>query len=335
VRDLANRFLTAKLQQVEAGEITRRTWADYKAITDRLVAVLGDRLVDDLAADDFDALRAAISETRGLVSLGNDITRTRVVFNWAYESGLIDKPMRYGPGFKKPKAAALRRQKQQARKRMFAAETVNQMLASADQPLSTMILMGINCALGNSDVAHLRTGHIDLGRGMLDYSRPKTGIERRAALWPKTVAALREWLDRRPQPKSDDDADLVFITAHGNAWDETNTKPLAKAFAKLLKSIDASGGFYDLRRTYRTIADASMDYPAVNLTMGHHDASMGGVYRQHIDDARLRAVAEHVRAWLFAGDDDDDVGRAPQAADPQQAPRDDENNDRPALRVVG
>lgn len=39
--------------------------------------------------------------------------------------------------------------------------------------------------------------------------------------------------------------------------------------------------------------------------MGHEVAHMSSAYRETISDARLRAVADHVRAWLFpaAGND--------------------------------
>ncbi len=59
VRDLCNRFLTSKQHQLDTGEITNRTFLDYKAVTDRIVKVFDkNRLVDDLAADDFEELRA-------------------------------------------------------------------------------------------------------------------------------------------------------------------------------------------------------------------------------------------------------------------------------------
>jgi hypothetical protein len=36
--------------------------------------------------------------------------------------------------------------------------------------------------------------------------------------------------------------------------------------------------------------------------MGHVDESMAGAYRERIDDARLRAVVEHVHTWLFGSE---------------------------------
>jgi integrase len=69
-----------------------------------------------------------------------------------------------------------------------------------------------------------------------------------------------------------------------------------------LKSLGLGGNrrnFYALRHTFETVAGASRDQVAVNAIMGHVDSSMSGVYRERIDDERLRAVADYVRKWLF------------------------------------
>jgi integrase len=57
--------------------------------------------------------------------------------------------------------------------------------------------------------------------------------------------------------------------------------------------------YYTLRHSFRTVADESKDQPAVDFIMGHEVPHMSAVYRETISDARLRAVADHVRAWLF------------------------------------
>jgi integrase len=58
-------------------------------------------------------------------------------------------------------------------------------------------------------------------------------------------------------------------------------------------------GFYSLRHAFETIAGGSKDPVAVDLIVGHTDGSMAAHYRERIDDARLRAVVDHVRAWLW------------------------------------
>jgi hypothetical protein len=100
VADLCNRFLTAKLRQKEAGEIGPRMLDEYKATTDQLVSAFGKtRLVDDLAADDFEALRDEMAKLWGRHRLGTAIQMVRIVFKYGYESGLLDRPVRYGPTF--------------------------------------------------------------------------------------------------------------------------------------------------------------------------------------------------------------------------------------------
>ena len=69
VGGMCDRFLQAKDSQLTAGEITRLTRNDYEQTTDRIVAHFGkNRLVTDLASDDFEALRSSISKTRGPVA---------------------------------------------------------------------------------------------------------------------------------------------------------------------------------------------------------------------------------------------------------------------------
>jgi hypothetical protein len=47
------------------------------------------------------------------------------------------------------------------------------------------------------------------------------------------------------------------------------------------------------------VADEVKDQPAVDFIMGHEVPHVSAVYREGISDARLHAVANHVRRWLF------------------------------------
>ena len=99
-------------------------------------------------------------------------------------------------------------------------------------------------------------------------------------------------------------AGLVFITHKLGSWADTgDCRALSHEMRKLLDRVAINGhrGFYTLRHVFRTVADAARDPVAIDAIMGHADPSMGAVYRERIDDDRLRAVVEVVRKWLWPG----------------------------------
>ncbi len=303
--ELCNRFLTAKLRQRGAGEITTRTFDEYRATTDLLVAQFGkDRLVDDLASDDFEALRDTMSQRWGPVRLGNEVGKVRTIFKYGYEAGLIDKPVRYGPQFKKPSASVLRRHRAKNGERMLEADELRRLLDAAPVQLKAMILLGVNCGFNNKDCADLPLTALDLDGGWCNFPRPKTGIARRCPLWAETVAALRAAIDARPEPRTDDAEPLVFVTTRGRPWivrGQANPVSVTARDAMKTVGIHRDGiGFATLRHVFRKVADGLRDQVAVSHIMGHADPSMGAVYRERIDDSRLETVSNHVRKWLLA-----------------------------------
>lgn len=308
VKALCNHFLTAKTRKLESGELGRRMYEDYKEITDLLVAEFGNnRLVDDLAADDFEKLRADMAKRWGPVRLGNGITRVKSVFKYGIDNGLIERAVRYGSEFRKPGKAVLRRHKAQNGTKMLEADQLRKLINGAGVQMRAMILLGLNCGFGNHDVATLPLSALDLEKGMVNFPRPKTGIERRCPLWSETVVALRKAIAQRPTPKSDEAKELVFINSRKSPWiinrPNNRTDCVSIQFKNLRKAqgIDQKGlNFYALRHVFRTIADGARDTPAVDLIMGHTDPSMAGHYRERIDDDRLKAVTDHVHSWLFA-----------------------------------
>jgi integrase len=188
--------------------------------------------------------------------------------------------------------------------KLFTREEILLLLLTTPVHLEAMILLGINCGLGNADCGRLPLRALDLERGWLDYPRPKPGMQRRCPLWPETVAAIKEALARRRQPKDPADPDLVFITRTGQAWHtDTTESPISYQVGKLLRRLGINGreglGFYTLRHTFRTVADEAKDQPAADYIMGHEVPHMSSVYRETISDERLRAVVDHVRGSLF------------------------------------
>jgi integrase len=188
---------------------------------------------------------------------------------------------------------------------MFEAAEIRRMLDAATVQMRAMILLGCNAALGNADCARLPLTALDLEGGWLRYPRPKTGIDRRCPLWPETVQAIKDALAKRLAPKDPADAGLVFITRCGDSWQkEICDNPISKETRKLLNALGINGhrSFYALRHTFETIGGGTKDQVSVDYIMGHAPESddMGSVYREGIDDARLKAVSDYVRCWLFA-----------------------------------
>lgn len=304
IRDLCNRFLSAKERQRDAGDIRPKTFGEYFVTCTTLVTGFGkNRRVDDLAADDFEALRASLAKRLGVHGLAREVQQVRMLFKYGFESGLIDKPIRFGPTFKRPATRIMRAHRQKNGLRMFEAEELRTIINAADQPIKAMILLGINCGFGNTDCGTLPKTSVNLKTGWVNYPRPKTAIERRCPLWPETIEAIREGIKERPKAKQREHDDLLFITGAGLPWARsTSFNPVTKEFCKLLDALKLHRpglGFYALRHTFETIGGDARDQVAVNHIMGHADASMAAVYRERIGDDRLQDVTNHIRNWLF------------------------------------
>jgi integrase len=307
VKDVANAFLNAKKALVESGELSPRTWADYKQVCDLVVRQLGKtRLVADLGPDDFGALRRKMTKRWGFERISSKLIQyTRSLFKYAFEADMLKSPVRFGPDFKRPSKKTFRLHRAALGPKLFTANEIRRLMGAAGPALKAMILLGLNAGFGNGDCAALRLAAVNLETGWIDFPRPKTGIPRRTPLWPETVEALRNALESRHEPKNEADAGLFFITKYGFSWGkDTSTNPISQETAKLLKALQINGrkglGFYTLRHVFRTVADEVKDRAATRFIMGHAEEDMDERYRETISDARLKAVVEHVRGWLFA-----------------------------------
>jgi integrase len=325
IKELVNHFRQAKECKVTSGELSPRTLAEYKAAISLIQSQFsGGRLVSDVQPADFTKLRQKMAQKWGPYRLGNTIQCIRCIFRFGFESGLMDKPMRFGPEFKRPTRKTVRLHRAKDGAKLFAAEEVRAMIEAAGTQMKAMILLGINCGFGNSDVGNLPITSINLDIGIIDYPRPKTGIARRCPLWQETVAALRDVLAARKEPKNAEDGGLLFVTKRGLSWaKDTPGGPVSQETRKLLKSLNINGhrNFYTLRHTFRTIADESKDQPACDYIMGHEVPHMSSIYRERISDERLKAVADHVHDWLFplAKQEKPKRTRKPRAAKAQAA----------------
>ena len=147
--ELADELLNAKRVCTESGELSPRSLRDYHAGCAQIVEHFGkERLVSDCRPENFTAYRQKISKTRGLHSIGWAVTLTRMLFGFAYDSELIEKPIRFGQQFNKPtkKSMRLDRAKKQEKHglKMFQAEEIRQLADGASVQVKAMILLAVN-----------------------------------------------------------------------------------------------------------------------------------------------------------------------------------------------
>ena len=303
-------FLDAKKLNVQAGELTARTWKEYESYGKRMTRVFGANTpVDRLGPADFKRLRADFQKThKSLLSLKGDVGKTRLFFNWVgpgvHGQGYIDRLPRFGDAFKPPAQSALDREREEQAARVLTAGQIRTLLATAKLKLKAMILLGVNCGYGNTDCSKLVVGKLDLDHGWANFARTKNGIRRRNPLWPETIEALREVQKARKSPVSADYAKRVFITRSGQPFHAYDITHEFEKIAVAAGMTHDEADFYDLRRTCASIGLQVGDDDAVRTILGHKRLAkdMLGVYnRLQVSDDRLRAVTDHIHNWLFTG----------------------------------
>lgn len=334
---LVNDFLNAKRELVESGERSERTLTELIRAGRTLVKVLGKtRPAADIGPDDFAKVRRAITKRCGSVRTANEISRIKSVFKWAHDNGKIDHLPRYGD-FKKPSAKTTRLERAAKGERLFTREEVLSLLKLANVHQRAFLLLGLNVGMGQADIATLPAHAIK--REWLDYPRPKTGVQRRAWLWPETQQAVAAAMQASGPAEEPADEGLAFRTSYGGRWivmyKGTPDDRLSEQFRTLLKraGLDNRGlSFYRLRHLHRTLTDECLDWPAANTVMGHQDPTMAGQYRERISDERIRRVCAYVRRWLF-GTPTEGSGAEPTAGQEDVGHR--PQDQRPTLRIVG
>ncbi len=312
---LCKSFLAMKRNRLDVGELSEYSYTKYVRARECLLIFFGrERHVEDLQPVDFEKFRMSLAHGCGVVTLKTKINACRIVLKYAHDNRLIDQPVAYGRAFDRPSEKLLRSARNAAGERMFEAAEIRRILEAADPVMQAMVLLGVNCGFGNTDVASLPQSAVDLEGGWIKFPRPKTAVQRRIPIWPETVTALRKAIAIRPAPVDRTDADLCFVTRRGTRYVRaqrsqrstdrySNVNALGRRFELLLYRLGMDHrigrGFYTLRHVFETIAGESRDQVGVNAIMGHVDSSMAGQYRERISDERLRMVVECVRNWLF------------------------------------
>lgn len=326
IAELGNVYADYLRRALEAGELSDRTAAEYQKSIARLVTIVGsDCRASKLKPIDFGKVKEKLAtpiklsedstryggrkvKRRAVTTVAIDIRNIRVFLNWCYKQEHIAAPPRYGDEFTPVTRKALRRKRVADGPKDLSREDILAIIAKCRPAMRAIILLGINGALGNQDIADMKLSKLPKLKGdvWLDLPRGKTGAPRRFPLWPETIEALKAYLVWRPAAAGRANKDRLFITKNGLSWvrqeGELRTDSIGTQFAKAKNAAGvARGSFYDLRRTFRTRAASVRDREAIDFVMGHvaNANDMGAVYTQWIEDDRVRAVVNHVRQWLF------------------------------------
>ena len=288
-----------------AGELESVTLNEYIRIGRQIVEHFGRNTdPEQLRPTDFASFRLKVAAKYSQTRITKIVIICRMIFKWAFESEHLERMPRFGPDFSVATNRAKRIERASKGKKLLSGSEIRAMLAVADPKWRALVLLAINGGLGNSDVSRLRLDQ--MGGEWLDCPRGKTGIGRKIPLWPETQSAIASYLKVRGNPKAGMES-LAFLSDHGGpmlAVSESGARGdlIGSGFKRLAiaAEVHKTGmGFYWIRHSFQTVADASKDPVAVSAIMGHVDGSMAGVYREGIEDARLRAVTDHVRQWLF------------------------------------
>ncbi len=248
--------------------------------------------------------------------MAGEVRRIKAFLNWASgdDEKLIPKP-EYGKRFVVSKKS-LRKLRNDKGRLDLPSQDILRIIEASSIQYKPIVLLGINCGMGQKDISDLLARDLPKLDGDVYWrsDRGKNGGIRKFWLWPETAKAIAEYqaymkrlraIDKGRARKPEWEK-LLFRTAQGNAWvtegDGVCKDGIGWQFRKLRKELGISRGtFYDLRRTFETVANETLDQMAVNLVMGHvpPDDDMPSRYLQNIANERIRLVCAHVRKWLF------------------------------------
>lgn len=303
---LLNSLLDEKAAARDRGELTAVTFNDYHRIAKHVAAFFGKaRRLSTLEPGDFARYRQSLPATWAPTTINNQLRYVRAIFNYANAIDATPRPINFSRGLAAVSKSNVRKHEATRPRKEFTAAEIWSLHDAANETMRAFILLGLNAAYGTADIGRLQRSDIDLEGQWIGVPRGKTGVDRGCWLWPETVTALRAAIASRPSSTNERLDGFAFLTRDRQPWfvDGSKSNPLTMAFTKLKKQVGivrAGVGHYALRHVFRTIADGSRDTPAIDYVMGHDDGRMGSLYRESIDQERIVAVCEHVRAWWLA-----------------------------------
>jgi hypothetical protein len=321
---LCNMYLDHEQKRVKQKDLTAKSYLDIEDMTDLVLRALDKhKIVSDLSPEDFAKIRDAMVRTKrppigepwSPARIGKFIGLVDTMFNVAYDNEWIENKPRYGAGFKRPSKKRCDEYANEGGDKLFTREEILALLnggwvkdkkqgriwVEPKKQMRAMILLGLNCGFGNTDISVVPVGAFDLKGRVVRLPRTKTASRREIPLWPETIEAVKAVLAERP----DSELPNLFLTRFGGPWVHGKTDAVQKQFGVLMKAHKIApdirnAGFYVLRHCFSTIGMQVGDRDGVKSITGHTDKEMIARYNHGLPPMKRRVdVINHVRQWLF------------------------------------
>ena len=311
IKELIDRWMEHRRKELKVGKIQSHAYHSTQEVVERFEKCHGKgRLVDLLEILETYRTKQLFREDGEPMApntIDRHVQQIQTMLRWAETRSLL--PHNYemlSEIFCKTPQVDHRRYQLTKRKklglRLYTKAEIALLLKHANPQYKAMIYLALNCGFGNGDLGELNIEDLDLSAASHIHSRKKTCQERRAFLWPETVAAVKAVIATRPVARDVTDANRLFLTRTGIAFvrqaspaGEVGKRPsrvdyVSLYFNDLLTNagVKKGRGFYGLRHTFRTTADNTTDMHAIALVMGHKLQGMAATYVQQIKDDRLR-----------------------------------------------
>jgi integrase len=317
VHYMINRYLHQRQRDVDAGELSAKSYTFLMSIGKEVDQVAGTLHTGDWTPDTTQSLFDQIRIRKSVPLARRYVAAFASMCTFAEDRQWCD-PVRVGRAVLKKLSTGAKPKKSY---QLYNAAEIGQIIDRAykwaidsgptfrpgNVQLLTMIVLALNGGLGAAELSQLDRGSVNLDGAIIDQPRGKTGAEHVVPLWPESVALLRLVLAQRPGDN------LVFRTRYGRPWIQqtpilkqghivgvNKIDSIGERFGELVEELGIARhgvGFYRFKHVHSTAADKAGDPHATFVLAGH---KLPGARSHYVDVGvdRVRKVTEFIREHL-------------------------------------